>query len=63
MVETDATGQPIATRVGTPDFAYLADFAWAANGRDAWLLFGSGTEGEGRGGRRRGIALPVRPDR
>ena len=45
MVETDAAGTPIATRVGTPDYAYLADFAWAANGRDAWLLFDDGAEG------------------
>jgi hypothetical protein len=53
MVEVDATGLPIATRVGAPDYAYLADFAWATNGRDAWLLFddkvqgGSGATGDG----------------
>lgn len=45
MIETDATRLPIATRVGTPDYAYLADFAWADNGRDAWLLFDGGAEG------------------
>ena len=67
MVETDATGTPIATRVGTPDYAYLADFAWAANGRDAWLLFDDGAEGgSGATRRRHRIALPLatgrRPD-
>ena len=55
LVETDATRLPIATRVDTPDFAYLADFAWAANGRDAWLLFDDGAEG-GSGGTGDGVA-------
>jgi hypothetical protein len=49
MIEIDATGQEIATRVNTPDYAYLSDYAWAANGRDAWLLFGSGPDGGGDG--------------
>jgi hypothetical protein len=44
LVEIDAAGTTIATRVKTPDYAYLADFAWAADGRDAWLLFGTGTD-------------------
>ena len=49
MVELDATGEEIATRVNSPDYDYLSDFAWAANGRDAWLLFGSGPDGAGDG--------------
>jgi hypothetical protein len=36
------------TRVNAADYPYLADFAWAANGRDAWLLFGTAPDG-GRG--------------
>lgn len=55
LVETDATRMPIATRVDTPDFAYLADFAWADDGRDAWLLFDDGAEG-GSGGTGDGMA-------
>jgi hypothetical protein len=55
MVETDSTGTMIATRVGTPDYAYLADFAWAENGRDAWLLFDDGAEG-GSGAAGDGVA-------
>ena len=49
LAETDETGTLAATRVNTPDYAYLSDFTWAADGRDAWLLFGSGTN-RGRGG-------------
>jgi hypothetical protein len=49
MVEIDATGQEIATRVNTPDYAYLLDFAWADDGREAWLLFGNGPGGIGDG--------------
>jgi hypothetical protein len=44
LMETGTGGEGVATRVTTPDFAYLADFAWAADGRDAWLLFGAGTD-------------------
>ena len=55
LAENDATAQPIATRVGTPDFAYLADFVWATDGRDAWLLFDDGAEG-GSGARGDGVA-------
>jgi hypothetical protein len=55
MVEADATGQAIATRVNTPDYAYLADFAWATDGRDAWLLFDDGKEG-GSGASGDGVA-------
>lgn len=44
LMETGTGGEGVATRVTTPDFAYLADFAWAADGRDAWLLFGAGAD-------------------
>jgi hypothetical protein len=55
MVETDAKGMPISTRVGRADYVSLADFAWAANGRDAWLLLDDGVAGGG-GGSGDGIA-------
>lgn len=44
LSETGTAGMGVATRVPTPDFAYLADVAWASDGRDAWLLFGAGTD-------------------
>lgn len=43
LVETDATGLPIATLVTTPEIASLNGRVWAANGRDIWLLFDGGT--------------------
>ncbi len=48
LVEIDATGVRVATRVSAMDYRYLADSAWAANGRDAWLLFGTSPD-SGRG--------------
>ena len=54
-------GKPIATRVGTPDFAYLADFAWAADGRTHGCSSKTARTGEAAR-RRRGIALAVRSD-
>ncbi len=49
LAEIDPTGTRIGTRVNATDYPYLADSAWAADGRDAWLLFGSGPD-SGRGG-------------
>lgn len=48
LVEIDPSGAQIATRVNATDYPYLADSAWAADGRDAWLLFGTAPDG-GRG--------------
>lgn len=53
LAEIDPTGAQIGTRVNATDYSYLADSAWAADGRDAWLLFddraagGSGGTGDG----------------
>jgi hypothetical protein len=43
LVETDATGAAVATWVTLGDGARLYDDAWAANGRQVWLLLDGGT--------------------
>jgi hypothetical protein len=45
LVEMDATGQPIGTRVATETIAALDDHAWAADGRSAWAVFNVDQEG------------------
>jgi hypothetical protein len=47
LVETDADGTVVSSRVNSADVGALYDFAWAANGRDVWLLFDGGTDASG----------------
>jgi hypothetical protein len=45
LVEADATGQTVGTRVATDSIAGLRDHAWVADGRSAWLVFDRDQEG------------------